>query len=184
MMLSSGNIIMQKKYIVRLGDAEREMLRELVSKKGVAEQKKTRARILLKADVGEPHGPGWKDSRIAEAFDCTPHTVENVRESLVINGLEITVHGKPKSRVRAKVLDGEQEAKVIALRLGPAPAGFSHWTLRLLADQAVALDIVDSISHETVRRVLKKQLHAASHRVRGDSTQSRRGVCRRHGGGA
>ncbi len=144
---------MQKIFIVRLTDAERETLQELVKKKGVAAQKARRARILLKADV---NGPGWTDARIAEAFDCATQTVENVRESLVVNGFEIALQGKPKSRVRRKVLDGAQEARVIALRLGPPPQGFSHWTLRLLAQQAVVLEIVPSVSHETLRRTLKK----------------------------
>jgi hypothetical protein len=82
--------------------------------------------------------------------------VENIRESLVTEGFETTLQGKPKSRVRRKVLDGEQEAQIIALRLGQPPKGFSHWTLRLLAEEAVTLEIVESVSYETVRRTLKK----------------------------
>jgi hypothetical protein len=107
----------------------------------------------LKADVD---GPSWTNAKIADAFDCRTQTVENVRESLVTEGLKTTLAGKPKSRVRRKVLDGEQEAKIIALRLGLPPKGFSHWTLRLLAEQAVVLEMVESVSHETVRRTLKK----------------------------
>jgi hypothetical protein len=75
---------------------------------------------------------------------------------LVTEGFEVALHGKPKSRIRGKVLDGEQEAKIIALRLGPPPKGFANWTLRLLAERAVALEIVEAVSHETVRRTLKK----------------------------
>jgi hypothetical protein len=82
--------------------------------------------------------------------------VECLRERLVTEGFEVALHGKPKSRVRSKVLDGEQEAKIIALRLGSPPKGFANWTLRLLAEQAVALEIVESVSHETLRRTLKK----------------------------
>ena len=93
---------------------------------------------------------------IADAFDCSTKTVENIRERLVTQGFEVTLNGTPKSRVRRKVLDGEQEAKVIALRLGQPPKGFSNWTLRLLAEQAVSLEIVASVSHETLRRTLKK----------------------------
>jgi hypothetical protein len=74
----------------------------------------------------------------------------------VTEGFEVAIHGQPKSRVRSKVLDGEQEAKIIALRLGSPPKGFANWTLRLLAERAVALEIVESVSHETVRRTLKK----------------------------
>ena len=144
---------MLKKYVVRLSDAERDILAGLLKKKRVSAQKVRRARILLKADAG---GPNWTDAKIAEAFDCRTHSVECLRERLVTEGFEIAVDGKPKSRVRGKLLDGEQEAKIIALRLGPPPKGFANWTLRLLAEQAVTLEIVDSVSHETLRRTLKK----------------------------
>ena len=144
---------MRKKYVVRLTDAEREMLAGLLQKQRVSAQKVRRARILLKADAD---GPNWTDARIAEAFDCRTHSVECLRERLVTEGFEIALHGKPKSRVRSKVLDGAQEAKIIALRLGSPPKGFANWTLRLLAEQAVALEIVESVSHETLRRTLKK----------------------------
>lgn len=144
---------MQKKYIVRLTDAERESLNALVKKRRVSAQKVRRAHILLKADADGPH---WIDAQIAEAFDCRVKTVENVRERLVTEGFEIALNGKPKRRVRGKILDGEQEAKIIALRLGSPPKGFANWTPRLVAEQAVALEIVASVSHETVRRTLKK----------------------------
>ncbi len=144
---------MQKKYIVRLTDAEREMLSRLVKQRGVSSQKVRRAQILLKANAD---GPNWPDTEIADAFDCRRQTVENIREHLVTEGLEITLNGRPKSRVRGKILDGEQEAKIIALRLGQPPRGFANWSLRLLAEQAVALEIVESVSHETLRRTLKK----------------------------
>jgi Homeodomain-like domain len=144
---------MQKKYLVRLTDAERDTLNRLVKQKRVSSQKVRRATILLKADLD---GPNWTDAEIAEAFDCRTRTIELLRERLVTEGFEIALHGKPKSRVRGKVLDGEQEARIIALRLGPPPTGFAHWTLRLLAEEVVALEIVESVSHETLRRTLKK----------------------------
>jgi hypothetical protein len=144
---------MQKKYVVRLTDAERETLTGLLKRQRVAAQKVRRARILLKADA---EGPDWTDAKIAEAFDCPTRSVETLRERLVTEGFEVALHGKPKSRVRSKVLDGEQEAKIIALRLGSPPRGFANWTLRLLAGRAVALEIVESVSHETLRRTLKK----------------------------
>ena len=144
---------MQKKYLIRLTDAERETLNRLLNKKRVASQKVRRAQVLLKADA---NGPNWTDAEIAEAFDCRTKTVENIRERLVTEGFDMTLDGKPKRRVRGKVLDGEQEAKIIALRLGQPPKGFSNWTLRLLADQAVTLEIVESVSHETLRGTLKK----------------------------
>jgi hypothetical protein len=144
---------MAKIYVVRLTDAEREVLTGLLKKQRVSAQKLRRARILLKADAD---GPAWTDAKIAEAFDCRTRSVESLRERLVTEGFEVALHGKPKSRVRRKVLDGEQEAKIIALRLGQPPKGFANWTLRLLAEQAVALEIVESVSHETLRRTLKK----------------------------
>ena len=144
---------MQKKYIVRLTDAEREMLGHLVKQRRFSAQKVRRAQVLLKADAD---GPNWPDSDIADAFGCRTKTVENIREHLVTEGLEITLNGRPKCRARGKILDGEQEAKIIALRLGQPPKGFANWSLRLLAEQAVTLEIVESISHETLRRTLKK----------------------------
>jgi hypothetical protein len=145
---------MSKKYIVRLSDEERELLKEVVKKLKGSSQKVRRAQILLKADAG---GPGWTDARIAEAFSCRVQTVENLRRRLVTEGFEVALHGKPRSTApREKVLDGKQEAKVIALRLGKPPKGFANWSLRLLADHLVELGIVDSISHETVRQTLKK----------------------------
>jgi transposase len=144
---------MPKKYIVRLTDAERKTLTEVVAKLNGSSQKVRRARILLKADAD---GPAWTDAKIAEALDCRTKTVENIRERFVTEGFDLTLNGKPRVEPRPKLLDGEQEAKLIAMRLGSPPAGFSNWTLRLLAEQVVALEIVESISHETVRRTLKK----------------------------
>jgi hypothetical protein len=113
-----------------------------------------RAQVLLKAD---DDGPGWTDAKIAEAYGCRTRTVEYLRERLVVEGFGVAVNGRPRLKPpRAKLLDGEQEAKVIALRLSSPPPGFSNWTLRLLAEQVVALEIVESISYETVRRTLKK----------------------------
>ena len=146
---------MQKKYVVRLTDAEREILNGLFKKKHVSSQKVLRARVLLKADSD---GPQWTDTEIVSAFDCRTKTVENIRERFVTEGFEITLDGKTKRRVRSKILDGDQEAAIIALRLKPPPKGFANWTLRLLAEQAVALEIVDSVSHETLRGTLKKTI--------------------------
>lgn len=145
---------MLKKYIVRLTDAERQTLREVVGKLKGTSQRVRRAQVLLKADAD---GPGWTDAKIAEAFGCRTKTVENIRERLVTQGFEVTLDGEPRLKPpRAKLLDGEQEAKVLAMRLGSPPPGFANWTLRLLAEQVVALEIVESISYETVRRTLKK----------------------------
>ena len=145
---------MLKKYVVRLTESERESLKEVVGKLKGTSQKVRRAQVLLKADAG---GPGWTDAKIAEAFGCRTKTVENIRERFVTEGFEVTLEGRPRPKPpRPKLLDGEQEAKVIAMRLGPPPPGFANWTLRLLAEQVVALEIVGSISYETVRRTLKK----------------------------
>lgn len=145
---------MEKKYIVRLTEEERETLRDVIKRLKGSSQKVRRAQILLKADA---EGPAWTDKRIAEAFECRTKTVENVRQRLVLEGFEVTLEGKrPAAPPRQPVFDGEQEAKVIALRLGPPPKGFANWSLRLLADKVVELEIAESVSHETVRRMLKK----------------------------
>jgi len=145
---------MQKKYLVRLSNKERGILREVVKKLKGTSQKVRRAQILLKADA---NGPSWSDKRIADAFSCRTKTVENVRQRLVERGFEETLDGRKRATPPTeKLLDGEQEAKIIATRLGRPPRGYVNWTLRLLARKVVELAIVDSVSRETVRRTLKK----------------------------
>ena len=145
---------MYKKYIVRLSDEERQICQEVVKKRKGASQKVRRAQILLQADAD---GPNWPDARIAEAFHCRVQTIENLRKRLVTEGFEPALHGKTReSPPTPPLLDGEKEAKLIALRLGKPPAGYGRWTLRLLAEELVALEVVESISHETVRQTLKK----------------------------
>lgn len=145
---------MQKKYIVRLSRAERDALQEVVKKLKGSSQKVRRAQILLKADV---NGSAWTDSHIAEAFGCRTQTVETIRQRFVERGVQETLEGKKRSAPPTeKLLDGKQEAKVIATRLGPPPKGYAQWTLRLLARKVVELEIVEAISYETVRRTLKK----------------------------
>ena len=145
---------MQKKYIVRLTDQERGTLERVVKKLKGTSQKVRRAQILLKADTD---GPAWTDKQIAEAYGCRTKTVENVRQRLVERGFEETLNGKKRANPPTeKLLDGEQEAKIIATRLGPAPKGYANWTLRLLARKVVELEIVASVSRETLRRTLKK----------------------------
>ena len=145
---------MLKKYIVRLTEEERETLRQVVEKFKGSSQKVRRAQVLLKADAD---GPGWTDARIADAFGCRTKTVENIRERFVSEGFQVTLDGRRRPEPPCpKLLDGEREAKLIAMRLGSPPPGFSNWTLRLLAERVVALEIVESISYETVRRTLKK----------------------------
>ena len=145
---------MEKKYIVRLNDQERQELQSIVKKFSGTSQKVRRAQILLKADAD---GPAWTDARIAEAFGCRTKTVENVRQRLVENGFRQTLDcRKRESPPTEKLLDGEQEAKIIAMRLGSPPKGYANWTLRLLARKVVELEIAPSVSRMTVSRTLKK----------------------------
>lgn len=144
----------RKKYIVELTDDERAILKDVVKRLKGASQKLKRANILLKADAC---GPGWMDAKIAEALDCRTKTVENVRQRFVERGFVETLNGKKRDTPPTeKLLDGEQEAKIIAMRLGEPPKGYGKWTLRLLARKVVELEIADSVSYQTVRRTLKK----------------------------
>jgi len=137
-----------------LTDEERGILEEVVKKLKGTGQKVRRAQILLKADA---NGPNWTDKQIADAFSCRIRTVENIRQGLVERGFEETLNGKKRATPPTeKLLNGEQEAKIIATRLGPPPKGYANWTLRLLSRKVVELEIVDSVSRETVRRTLKK----------------------------
>ena len=145
---------MNKKYIVRLSDAERETLLAVVNKLKGTSQKVRRANILLKADAD---GPNWIDEHIADAFLCSIQCVENVRKKLVTEGFDVALHGKKRARPpRAKALDGKQEAEIIALRLSDPPKGRNGWTLRLLAEKVVELEIAPAVSHTTIRSTLKK----------------------------
>jgi hypothetical protein len=145
---------MEKRYVVRLSDQERNELQSVIKKVKGTGQKVRRAQILLKADAD---GPNWTDERIAEAFSCRTRTVEQIRQRLVERGLEETLHRVERAQPPVeKLLTGEQEARIIATRLGPPPKGYANWTLRLLARKVVELQIVDSVSYETVRRTLKK----------------------------
>lgn len=145
---------MYKKYVVRLSDSERETLRSITKRLSGSSEKVRRANILLMADAD---GPGWTDSQIAEAYSCRQQTVERVRKRLVTRGFEETLCGKLREESpRRKKFDGRGEAQLIALRLGEPPKGYSNWSLRLLARKAVELELVDSVSHETVRQTLKK----------------------------
>ena len=140
-----------KKYIVDLTDAEQKICQDVVKKLKGTSQKVKRANILLKAQRG------WTDEKIAEALDCRTSTVERVRRRFVEAGFGQTLAGKKRSKPPVeKILNGEQEAKIIAMRLGDPPKGFGKWTLRLLARKVVELEIVEAISHQTIRRTLKK----------------------------
>ena len=145
---------MKKKYIVRLSVEERAKCEQVIKKLKGSSNKVRRAQMLLKADVA---GPGWTDTKIAEAFNARTRSVEKLRERLVVQGFEIALNGKKRETPPTPAkLDGEGEAKLIAMRLGKPPAGYGRWTLKLLAEQLVALEIVQSICPETVRTTLKK----------------------------
>ncbi len=145
---------MQKIYIVRLTEDERETLAEVIKKLKGTNQKVRRAQILLKVDAD---GPAWTDARVAEAFCCRRETVERIRQRFVEAGFQETLDGKKRALPPTpKLLTGEEEAKVIATRLGPPPKGYANWTLRLLARKLVELEIVETVSYQTVRRTLKK----------------------------
>lgn len=145
---------MQKKDIVRWSAEERAELHQVVKKLRGTSQKVKRAPILLKADAD---GPAWTDARLADAFGCRTKTVENIRQRLVENGFRETLDGKQRATPPTpKILDGEQEARLIAMRLGPPPKGYANWSLRLLARKVVELAIVDAVSPATLCRTLKK----------------------------
>jgi len=145
---------MNKKYVVRLTDEERAICEATIKNNKGKSEKLRRATILLKADAD---GSAWNDTKISEAVGCRRQTVENVRRAFVVEGFDgALARKKAAASPKPKLLDGAAEAKLIAMRLGKPPAGFGHWTLRLLADQMVELEIVESISPETVRQTLKK----------------------------
>ncbi len=174
---------MQKKYIVRLTEEERQLCQEAIDKLSGRSQKARRARILLQVDVD---GPGWPDRQVAEAYRCRTNTVENIRKRCVLEGFEVALNGRQRdpSSYPPKRLDGQQEARVIALRLGPPPAGHAQWSLRLLANQVVELGICETISHETVHRTLKRRFYQPEAAVLGDSARGECGVCGGDGAGA
>ncbi len=145
---------MKKKYIVRLTDDERKQLEEIV-KRGISPAYRIKhANILLTIDA---NGPGWSDEKTAQTFRCHRSTVCNIRQRLVEKGMEMALERKPQeSPSRRRILDGEGEAQLIAISCSQPPEGRSGWTLKLLADRLVVLDVVESVSPQTVWRTLKK----------------------------
>lgn len=147
---------MKKKYLVTLSDEERQSLRQLTSAGKASALKLARARILLKADQAEG-GPAWPDERIAQALDVGLSTIARVRQRFVEKGVDAALSRKEQERPsRPRKLDGRAEARLIALARSAPPDGRAEWTMRLLADRLVELEVVDAVSDETVRRVLKK----------------------------
>lgn len=146
---------MAKKYVVVLGEGERARLRTLVGGGVAPARALTHARILLKADQGAG-GAGWTDAAIAGALEVGLATVARVRQAYATGGLEAALHHKRPDREYARTFDGAREARLIALACSAPPEGREHWSLRLLADRLVRLEVVAAVSHETVRRALKQ----------------------------
>lgn len=146
---------MRKQYIVTLPEAERAHLHTLISCGTAPARVMAHARILLKANQGEA-GPGWTDAMIAAAVEAHWTTVARVRKTYVTAGLDAALYRQPPDRVYPRKLDGEQEAQLVALTCGHPPEGHARWSLRLLARELVRLEVVDTVSPETVRQVLKQ----------------------------
>lgn len=142
-------------YRIVLTDEQRAELRSLIGTGVAPARTLTRARILLKADHGDA-GPGWSDAAIAGALDVHPSTVLRVRRQFIEQGLAATLARKRPDRVYARLLDGEAEARLIALTCSAPPDGHARWSVRLLADELVRLEVVEAISHQTVHLALKK----------------------------
>ena len=148
---------MKKRYVVRLSLEERENLKDLVNRGREAAYRRRHAQILLLADEGK-YGHGLFDRDVAERVGCSRQTVEQVRERCVCEGLNAALERKPRSRERSRVLDGKGEARLVSLACSNPPEGQSRWTLQMLGERLVELDVVESISTETVRQALKKTL--------------------------
>lgn len=146
---------MKKKYLVHLSKEERQRLTDLVRKGKAAAYRRMHAQVLLLVDEGR-HGPGLRDAKVAERVEVNERTVSRLRQRCVEQGLEAALERQKRSREKSRALDGDGEAQLVALMCAEPPPGQSRWTLNLLANRLVELGIVESISHETVRQVLKK----------------------------
>jgi len=163
---------MAKRYRVELAEEERRYLRGLIAAGTAPASKLAHARILLKADQA-PGGPGWVDTVIAEAVEVSQPTVFRVRRQYVEQGLAAALDRRSPARQYERKLSGEQEARLIALSCSAPPAGRARWSLRLLADRLVELAVVDAVSYQTVRRVLKKTRSSRGARSSGASRPTR-----------
>jgi transposase len=146
---------MKKKYPVILSDTERDHLKQLIASGTASARKLTHARILLKADDGA-QGAGWVDEKVAEAVETSQPTVARIRRQYFEEGLDAALNRRPPTREYQRKLDGESEARFVALACSEPPEGEARWSLRLLADKLVELEIVEDVSYQTVRRTLKK----------------------------
>jgi transposase len=142
-----------KKYIVTLEESERLTLESIISKRKETSEQVKRAYVLLAADI---NGGNKTDEAIKKLYGVSIRTIERLRERCVLEGLNVAIHGKPRTVFQEKILDGQVEAHLIALRCSKAPSGYNRWTLDLLADKMVSLNYVEHISNESVRQILKK----------------------------
>jgi len=146
---------MRKQYVVRVSEEERAWLLTMIGRGAAPARAQTHARILLKANQGEA-GPGWTDGAISTALEVDPTTVARVRKLYVTEGLEAALHRTAPDRVDRRKLDGEQEARLVAVACSEPPRGQQRWTLRLLANKLVELEVVETVSYETVRQTFKQ----------------------------
>ena len=146
---------MRKQYVVRLPEEERASLLTMIGRGAAPARAQTHARILLKANRGEA-GPEWTDGAISGALEVDPTTVARVRKLYVTEGLGAALHRKAPDRAYRRKLDGQQEARLVAVACSEPPSGHKRWTLRLLADKLVGLEVVEAVSYETVRQTLKQ----------------------------
>jgi hypothetical protein len=151
--VKEDGVVSNKKYVLKLTSEEREALEQVVKKGKSAAWKLQRAQALLQCDQGEA-GAGWPDEQVAQAYGCTTRSLESWRKQAVERGPLSLLERKRRTGIGK--LDGEKEARLVKLACSPAPKGRARWTLRLLASRLVELEIVESISYETVRRVMKK----------------------------
>jgi hypothetical protein len=162
-----------KKYVVRLSKTERDQLNELIRKGKSPAKRQLKARILLKADVGK-HGEGWSDGKIVKALNTNALMVARVRQQLVEEGLEAVLSRKQRAiPAITPIFDGAKEARLITLACSQAPEGQARWTLKLLANKVVALEIVEAASASTVGRVLKKTRSSPTSRSSGSSRRKK-----------
>ncbi|MCK5592346.1 MAG: helix-turn-helix domain-containing protein [Candidatus Pacebacteria bacterium] len=140
----------KKKYIVTLTSSEKEKLQSMISSGKHSAKKLLKARVLLKSEQG------WKDQKIADSLDITTRTLENMRKQFVEDGFDNFLQGRYSQRTYFRKLDGEKEAQLITIACSESPEGHERWTLKMLANEMVRLEYVDTISPDTVRRTLKK----------------------------
>lgn len=146
-----------EKYVVRLTAEERVQLESLTRQRRIAADKQLRAKLLLHADEGE-FGPGWLDQQLIEAFGASRSKIMRLRRQLVLEGFQAALSRRTSTQPRRRKLDGEQEARLVALACSAPPTGRARWTLQLLADKLVELKVIDSISSDCVRKTLKKTI--------------------------